>query len=104
MQFNVGSSPVQLAMALGLQTEVAETGSRVIWHGELENAGPASVFLLRSATAPDPETMAGGELARRGRRRVTEYSNGAPVEGPWWLWTTSADCTVIAERMSDLPS
>lgn len=104
MQFTVGTTPIALTTALGIEDDYAETGSRVIWHGELENAGPASVFLLRSASAPDPETMAGGELARRGRRRVTEYSSGAPVEGPWWLWTTSADCTVIAERMSDLPS
>lgn len=95
-QFTITSVPSRIADALAIPAARRTVPlPEVIWIGTLENAGPASVFLVRSITAPDPTLVVGARLTRNARRRLVEYTE-TTYGGAWWAWTPrAADRAVV---------
>ena len=95
MELVVSSTPARLADGLGIAAQITPGRRTVIWLGILQNAGPAPVFLRRSATAPDPLADLGFRYGRSERWRQTEYSDHP--DGPVWMWTGAREAVLVAE-------
>ena len=98
-QFTVTSVPSRVADALAVPAARRTAPDRaVVWIGWLENAGPGSIFLVRSVAAPDPALVIGARLTRNARRWLAEYTE-ATYGGAWWAWTARAtdQAVILAE-------
>lgn len=103
MQHTITTAPVRLAGLVGIADDLLEAGGAplLIWTGFLEVAGPGTVQIARSMTAPDTAAVIGSRMPPSTRRELKEYIHGTGdgvLGGPFWLWTTRGESQVWIEK------